>query len=92
MISATEISARQTLDASKLDTMEAIMIRKVFKAMWANALPATRVHAIACAMYDLEPTGVRLADIERGLTRLVQDKTLRSRVVKKTRLYEVNFS
>ena len=66
-----------------------IMIKSVFVSQYHAALPINRIDAIACAIHH--STDLRIADLQKALTKLVRDKVLRSRMDHGRRFYEVNY-
>lgn len=93
-LSALESVARDLLDASQAadakkdcDWYVAQTIRSVFRACWAKSLGVSDVVRIGNA---LETSGLAAPYIQKGLSRLVRQGTLRSRKANGQTLYEMN--
>ena len=85
-----EIKAREILTRMDNDHFDDMMIKSVFKSMYAAALPLDRINAIAVALNNFA-AGTNL-NLQGGLTRLTRQKVLRSRKERGQTLYEINFS
>lgn len=83
-VQAREIMAKVDRSSASTSTM---MVLSVFRAMWSSALTADRVERIACAIHGFDSY-----PLNDALTNLCRAKVLRSRMVGKHRLYEINFT
>lgn len=84
-----ELEARKMLATHQVTTEWTpgdAAVRLVFSAQWGSSLPVSRVEEIAHAL-----GGLHLNSIQTSLTKMVNQKLLRSRMIRGVRHYELAF-
>lgn len=95
VLTGLEAQARIMIEASReadsgevKDWTRRQLVRNVFSAMWASALPRHKIEAMAMIMGGLKAE----PDLKSTLNSLVRGGLLRSRTSGGVRLYELNFA
>ncbi len=91
-----EVQTRTNLDTyfstEKNDTFVARMVAQAILAKYTCAVPLYKIAKTCNAFANIDGFGdVKIADVQKVLTRMVRAKIMRSRLQGETRLYEVNF-